>query len=230
MVLLAKYPKKRYLHQFLFIILTAILLKLAPCSDISEYSESPKEGLQNGENLSIRPEGATSLPIKKSVFDMFKLEKTIDKYVTPGGKKVKVKLIRKHRPIFGSIIRWRIKRKNKREAKRKYKEERKKKDGLSSRLVGRKRQNKSEGSSTLNLDVDETNSKSDISNEDVDESENSTSKDDIFEDTDENGTNGRNGDGFTANGPIHSRSSSVSEDTNVKSSILDETESHDDIH
>ncbi|KAJ1614914.1 putative signal peptide-containing secreted protein [Cryptosporidium canis] len=125
MVILTKHPKKSYLCQFLFTILLLILLKLTVCSEISNFSESTQSELENDEHISKRPEGAVSLPIKKQFLDPFKAEVVIDKYMTKDGKKVKVILKRKDRPVFRWYRRWRNKQKIKKKAKEKYKRQRK---------------------------------------------------------------------------------------------------------
>ncbi|KAH8583594.1 uncharacterized protein ELE39_000362 [Cryptosporidium sp. chipmunk genotype I] len=173
MVFLAKKPNKRYASRFLFIILLYIVFKLAFSSEISEISESKQYDMENEKkNISKRPEGATSIPIKRKLFERFRKEVTIDKYYTRDGKKVKVVLVRKRRPIFDWFRRWKNKRKIKKKAKKEYKinrDQKNKKPNMLKRLFRKKKPNdESNGHNLSNVNAEK-------------EDEVSVSKSDIFE-------------------------------------------------
>lgn len=172
MIFLPKRPNKRYAGQFLLIILLFVFYKLAFSSEISEISESNQYDLEN-ENISKRPEGATSIPIKKKLFENFRKEVTVDKYYTKDGKKVKVILVRKRRPAFNWLRKWRNKRKIKNKAKKRYKmnrDRKSKKPNILKRIFKRKKMNdKSEEDAKI----------SDVNY--AKENEESVSKSDIFE-------------------------------------------------
>ncbi|KAH7649908.1 hypothetical protein FG379_001752 [Cryptosporidium bovis] len=131
---------------FLFILFICLHFNLLNCSEIetsSQDSEISAEQSGYNDELYSRPDGASSLKFKKSFFDAFKKEVTIDKYITKEGKKVKVKLIRRSRPIFGWLSRWYRKKKAKSAAKKKARKERKsksteKRKGLLSRFKKKK--------------------------------------------------------------------------------------------
>ncbi|KAF7458412.1 hypothetical protein HWI79_1111 [Cryptosporidium felis] len=112
----------RFKLWFFPFILLIFIQKLVLCSEIEELSDasSSESNPVNGA-ISIRPEGAVSMKFNKSVFDAFKKEVVVDKYITKEGRKVKVILRRKRRPIFNRFYKWRKKKRAKKEAKKKYK-------------------------------------------------------------------------------------------------------------
>ncbi|OII73731.1 uncharacterized protein cubi_03529 [Cryptosporidium ubiquitum] len=177
MILLTKNPNIRYSFLLILIILLFFISKFAFCSEISELSRSEQYPVDEEKNTSRRPEGAIPIPIKRKWFENFSKERVIDKYYTKDGKKVKVILIRRHRPIFGRFIKWKNKRKMKRKAKKKYKMDRNpknKKGNIFGRLMRR-------GKKSENNTKEPT-----LENVNYEKDDESVSKSDIFEDNDEN--------------------------------------------
>ncbi|TRY50023.1 Uncharacterized protein CTYZ_00000330 [Cryptosporidium tyzzeri] len=171
MIFLPKRPNKRYAGQFLLIILLFVFYKLAFSSEISEISESNQHDLEN-KNISKRPEGAISIPIKRKIFENFRKEVTADKYYTKEGKKVKVILVRKRRPAFDWFRKWRNKRKIKNKAKKRYKmnrDRKSRKPNILKRVFERKKMNDKSKKAKI----------SDVNY--AKENEESVSKSDIFE-------------------------------------------------
>ncbi|KAK9170991.1 hypothetical protein CmeUKMEL1_14540 [Cryptosporidium meleagridis] len=172
MIFLPKRPNKRHAGKFLFIIFLFVFYKLAFSSEISEISEYSQYDLEN-ENISKRPEGATSIPIKKKLFESFRKEVTVDKYYTKDGKKVKVILVRKNRPAFSFFTKWRNKKKRKNEAKKRYKMNRAKKTkkpNILRRVFKRKKKDDKSKEDSKTSDVNHAK-----------ENEESFSKNDVFE-------------------------------------------------
>ncbi|KAK6590208.1 hypothetical protein RS030_172689 [Cryptosporidium xiaoi] len=137
---------------FLFILFICLHFNFLNCSEIetsSLDSEISAEQSGNNDGLYSRPNGASSVKFRKSIFDVFKKEVTIDKYITKEGKKVKVKLIRKDRPIFSWFSKWYRKRKAKSAAKKKARKERKSKSTKKRKgILSRFKKKESEKSNT----------------------------------------------------------------------------------
>lgn len=181
MVLLAKTPSKRYCRLLLFFALLFIVSKFSFCSEISELSESKQHDPEDeNEGISRRPEGATTIPLKKSWFQKFTKETVIDKYYTKDGKKVKVILVRKNRPIFNRLRKWKNKRKMKKKAKKKYKMNRNQKDRKPNLFKRLFKKEKSDNSNTNEPSLVSVN---------YGKEEESLSKSNIFEDNVESQTN-----------------------------------------
>ncbi|KAL7068826.1 hypothetical protein ACR3K2_07890 [Cryptosporidium serpentis] len=86
-----------------------------------DIDSKPTIRLKPGE-IPERPIGSTEIVKKRCKFcNQFKRELTIDEYIDPSGKHVKVILRRRHRPIFSGLRRWKQRKSARAKARRAFK-------------------------------------------------------------------------------------------------------------
>ncbi|EEA05701.1 uncharacterized protein CMU_027100 [Cryptosporidium muris RN66] len=121
-----------FILQWLSFVLLLVNYTVVPCysSELSMDIDNSQNGdidskpiirLKPGE-IPERPSGSTEIVKRRCKFcNKFKKELTIDEYIDPSGKHVKVILRRRYRPIFSGLRRWRQRKSTRARARKAFK-------------------------------------------------------------------------------------------------------------
>ncbi|OII77043.1 hypothetical protein cand_023860 [Cryptosporidium andersoni] len=121
-----------FILQWLSFVLLLVNYTIVPCysSELSMDIDNSQDGdidgkpiirLKPGE-IPERPNGSTEIVKRRCKFcNKFKKELTIDEYIDPSGKHVKVILRRRYRPIFSGLRRWRQRKSARAKARKAFK-------------------------------------------------------------------------------------------------------------